>query len=192
MGWPKSLWKISRGPCGLRILALLSGLCFQACLGGEPTVFSQGEPIPMGEGSVTVYKAEMTSQFLPTYIGTKTGMTNAVLSFTIQAPQLKEEKTIKAKMKLIHSLSLTLVTDGGKKFTTPLILPADQYRLMLAGQAQDLGAVESYMSSYMSGTVPDDFVAIFVIPHGSKELTAQISNPSSQTGQPRLAAVTVW
>ncbi len=112
--------------------------------------------------------------------------------YTYQTPQLKEEKTIKEKMKLINSLSLTLATDEGKKFTTPLILPADQYRLMLAGQAQDLGAVESYMSSYMSGTVPDDFVAIFVIPHGSKELTAQISNPSPQTGQPRLASVTVW
>jgi hypothetical protein len=134
----------------------------------------------------------MTSQFLPTYIGTKTGMTNAVLSFTYQTPQLKEEKTIKGKMELIHALSLTLLTDEGKKFTTPLILPADQYRLMLAGQAQDRQAIESYMSSYMSGTVPDDFVAIFVIPQGSKKLKARISNPSPQTGQPRLVAVTVW
>jgi hypothetical protein len=146
----------------------------------------------MGEGTLRVYKAEMTSQFLPAYIGTKTDMTNAVLSFTYQTPQLKEEKTIKEKMKLINSLSLTLMTDGGKKFTTPLILPTDQYRLMLAGQAQDLEAVKSYMLSYSSGMMPDGFVAIFVIPQGSKELTARISNPSPQTGQPRLAAVTVW
>lgn len=192
MVWPRSLWKTSWGAAGLRTLALLSCLCFQACLEGEPTVFSRGEPIPMGEGTLRVYNAEMTSQFLPAYIGTKTDMTNAVLSFTYQTPQLKEEKTIKEKMKLIHSLSLTLMTDEGKKFTTPLILPADQYRLMLAGQAQDLKAVESYMLSYMSGMVPDDFVAIFVIPQGSKELTARISNPSPKTGQPRLAAVNVW
>jgi hypothetical protein len=175
-----------------RVVIVMACLAFIACGAGEPTAFSRGEAIPLGEGTLTVYKAEVTSQFLSSYIGTKTGMTNAVLSFSFYTPQLKEEKTVKEKMKLINSLYLTLVTDEGKKFTTPLILPADQYRMMLAGQAQDLEAVKSYMLGQTSGLVPDDFVAIFVIPQGVKELTVHIYNPAVKEGQARLASVMVW
>jgi hypothetical protein len=175
-----------------RVLVVLACLGLASCGAGEPTPFSRGEDIPLGEATLRVYKAEVTSQFLPAYIGTKAGMTNAVVSFTFQTPQLKEEKTVKEKMKLINSLYLTLVTDEGKKITSPLILPADQYRLMLAGQAEDLEAVKSYMLSQTSGLVPDDFVAVFVIPQGAKDLTLHIYNPAVKEGQARLASVMVW
>lgn len=158
----------------------------------------------MGEGILTVYRAQMTSQF-----PTTTGMTAAVVSFTYRTPAMPGTKAIKTKMSLVKSLSLTLLTDVGKRVEPALTLPADIYRMHLlegyasaqAGERTTPGEQYDMVSAALGmrgdveksalGIPPDDFVAIFVIPEGWKTLTLHIHNPAVKEGQPRLAAVSV-
>jgi hypothetical protein len=167
-------------------------LILAGCGSDKPTTFSRGEAIPMGEATLKIGQAEVSSQFLSTYTGSKTGLVNAVVHLTLQMPLKSGQKPLPEKLKLLNRLSLTIITDDGKKIGSPLILPASHYRLMLAGQAQDHQAAMAYLESMGSGTETDDFVAVFIVPEKTRGLTVHAYNPSWAKAQPRLAAVQVW
>lgn len=177
----------------LKKLAVLAGLCVSLWVlgcgeGSKPTNFSMGEPIPLGDASLTISYVEETTQFSP-FIQKTSGYSQVVVFLTTKGFNLEKED-LKSMKNSLTLFSLHLAVAGDKQYRLATIIPETAYRM---AQSQLSGDHESELSGIerSTGRPPEDWVAIFQVPEQSRGYTLLIKNPSIQKGQPHVAAVSL-
>jgi hypothetical protein len=171
----------------LAILGLCVSLFFLSCTeDSKPTKFSMGEPIPLGDATMTISSIEETQRFSP-FLQKSSGYSQLVVFLSCEGFEL-ERGNLKSMKNALSLFSLTLALEDGKKFRLATLVPESAYRM---AQAQLSGDYDSALSALerSNGRTTKDWAAIFQVPERSHGYTLLIKNPRMQKGQAAVAAV---
>lgn len=167
------------------VVAGVLGLLLVGCGEDKPTVFSRGEPIPLGDTTLTVSYMEEHSAF-PTY-RPQAGKTHVVVFFSMKGlgEVFKDEKAPQKEM--LALVTFRLVTDDGQRYSTMILFPEVSFRALNTRDKADLEA----LTQGLSGQSLDNWVAIFIVPDKSRGFRLLIKNHRQKQGQPALAEVSL-